>query len=165
MGQLANEEGAEDEDADEDEDETPHARGPGTIGVNDLGPQSERTMRHVEGTTGGPTVDMQGIDVEAAVGRKPLIVRTPAPAGSTGQADDGRKEGQAQESSAGDKGNEEEDVVSDAESEVSQKREAEEEPLGSPAAKKAKDERADADRDEIMKETEGGASDETGERN
>ncbi|KZL69158.1 PPP4R2 domain protein [Colletotrichum tofieldiae] len=50
----------------EEENEVPHARGPEEIGVGDLGPQSETTSF----VGGGPGVEMQGIDVEAAVGRK-----------------------------------------------------------------------------------------------
>ncbi|KXH55919.1 hypothetical protein CSAL01_05600 [Colletotrichum salicis] len=50
----------------EDENEAPYARGPEEIGVGDLGPQSETTSF----VGGGPGLDMQGIDVEAAVGRK-----------------------------------------------------------------------------------------------
>ncbi|GKT43092.1 uncharacterized protein ColSpa_03273 [Colletotrichum spaethianum] len=50
----------------EEENEVPHARGPEEIGVGDLGPQSETTSF----VAGGPGVEMQGIDVEAAVGRK-----------------------------------------------------------------------------------------------
>ena len=54
----------EDEEAPEEEEETPHARGPEEIGVNDTGPQSVTTSHMGEGGLG-----MQGIDVEAAVGR------------------------------------------------------------------------------------------------
>jgi len=43
-----------------DDDETPHARGPEEIGMEDMGPQ-------VASSVG---IGMQGIDVEAAVGRK-----------------------------------------------------------------------------------------------
>ncbi|CEJ89147.1 hypothetical protein VHEMI05008 [[Torrubiella] hemipterigena] len=48
----------------EDEEEVPHARGPEEIGVNDTGPQ--RTTASVVGEGG---VEMQSIDVAAAVGR------------------------------------------------------------------------------------------------
>jgi hypothetical protein len=52
-----------------EEDELPHARGPDEIGMEDMGPQaavstSERT---------GPGMAMQGIDIEAAVGRKLVV--------------------------------------------------------------------------------------------
>ena len=51
--------------ADEEEEEVPHARGPEEIGVNDTGPQGATTSY-----VGEDGVDMQGIDLEAAVGRK-----------------------------------------------------------------------------------------------
>ncbi|RSL53685.1 hypothetical protein CEP54_010296 [Fusarium duplospermum] len=51
--------------AQEEEEETPHARGPEEIGVDDTGPQSSTTSYVGEGG-----LEMQGIDVEAAVGRK-----------------------------------------------------------------------------------------------
>jgi hypothetical protein len=47
-----------------EEEETPHARGPEEIGVDDTGPQSSTTSYMGEGG-----VEMQGIDVAAAVGR------------------------------------------------------------------------------------------------
>ena len=49
-----------------EEDEMPHARGPEEIGMEDMGPQSGNSSSE----RGGPTMGMQGIDVEAAVGRK-----------------------------------------------------------------------------------------------
>ncbi|CCT62858.1 uncharacterized protein FFUJ_00545 [Fusarium fujikuroi IMI 58289] len=55
----------EDEEPREEEDEIPHARGPEEIGMSDTGPQSTTTSFMSEGSMG-----MQGIDVEAAVGRK-----------------------------------------------------------------------------------------------
>ncbi|KAL7908598.1 hypothetical protein GGI35DRAFT_480207 [Trichoderma velutinum] len=54
-----------DDEEEEEEEEAPHARGPDEIGVGDTGPQSETTS--VMGEDG---VEMQGIDLEAAVGRK-----------------------------------------------------------------------------------------------
>ena len=49
-----------------EEDEMPHARGPEEIGMEDMGPQAS-----VSGSErGGPGIGMQGIDVEAAVGRR-----------------------------------------------------------------------------------------------
>jgi hypothetical protein len=51
-----------------DEDEKPHARGPEEIGPEDMGPQRESSTS--TNYVGGPGVEMQGIDVEAAVGRK-----------------------------------------------------------------------------------------------
>jgi hypothetical protein len=49
-----------------EEDELPHARGPEEIGMEDMGPQaaSSTTQRM------GPGMAMQGINIEAAVGRK-----------------------------------------------------------------------------------------------
>ncbi|OAA48557.1 Protein phosphatase 4 core regulatory subunit R2 [Metarhizium rileyi] len=55
----------DDRDMDEEEEETPHARGPEEIGVGDTGPQGVTTS-----CMGDEGVLMQGIDVEAAVGRK-----------------------------------------------------------------------------------------------
>jgi hypothetical protein len=50
---------------DDDDEEAPHARGPDEIGVGDTGPQSETTS-----LMGEDGVAMEGIDLEAAVGRK-----------------------------------------------------------------------------------------------
>ncbi|XXH05526.1 hypothetical protein Hte_011956 [Hypoxylon texense] len=51
------------------EEEKPHMRGPEEIGAEDTGPQHASTSN--TSTIGGPGgVEMQGIDVEAAVGRK-----------------------------------------------------------------------------------------------
>ncbi|KAJ4271467.1 hypothetical protein NW762_000170 [Fusarium torreyae] len=55
----------EEEEPHEEEEEVPHARGPEEIGMSDTGPQSTTTSFTSEGGMG-----MQGIDVEAAVGRK-----------------------------------------------------------------------------------------------
>jgi hypothetical protein len=49
-----------------EEDEIPHARGPEEIGMEDMGPQDSGSASQ----RAGPGVGMQGIDVEAAVGRK-----------------------------------------------------------------------------------------------
>lgn len=49
-----------------EDEEMPHARGPDEIGMEDTGPQSAGSM--IE--RGGLHVAMQGIDVEAAVGRR-----------------------------------------------------------------------------------------------
>lgn len=49
-------------DGDDVEDETPHARGPDEIGMEDMGPQGASSINVIHG--------MQGIDVEAAVGRR-----------------------------------------------------------------------------------------------
>ena len=48
-----------------EEDEMPHARGPEEIGMEDMGPQGASGSERMVGTVG-----MQGIDVEAAVGRR-----------------------------------------------------------------------------------------------
>ncbi|KAK4155571.1 hypothetical protein C8A00DRAFT_31617 [Chaetomidium leptoderma] len=59
------------ENVDEEEDEIPHARGPAEIGPADTGPQSAATTNYIAGGgSGGGTMDVQGIDVEAAVGRR-----------------------------------------------------------------------------------------------
>ncbi|KAF5669294.1 hypothetical protein FHETE_5052 [Fusarium heterosporum] len=63
-GRMAMEED-EEEEPHEEEEETPHARGPEEIGMSDTGPQSTTTSFMSEGGMG-----TQGIDVEAAVGRK-----------------------------------------------------------------------------------------------
>ncbi|KAG7141208.1 hypothetical protein HYQ45_002191 [Verticillium longisporum] len=97
-----------------DADEVPHARGPAEIGADDLGPQSASRT-----TYGGPGVEMQGIDVEAAVGRKP----DEEPTTSIN----------------------EDDAASDAESEASQKREADADVGEGPAPKKRKDGDGDED--------------------
>lgn len=49
-----------------EEDESPHARGPDEIGPEDIGTQHTGNSSE----KGGPSVRMQGIDVEAAVGRR-----------------------------------------------------------------------------------------------
>lgn len=56
------------------EDEKPHARGPEEIGPEDMGPQRETNTQ--ANYTAGSGADMQGIDVEAAVGRKADETRT-----------------------------------------------------------------------------------------
>lgn len=58
--------GRGDADGKGEDDETPHARGPEEIGMEDMGPQASGS-----GTErSGPGMTMQGIDVEAAVGRR-----------------------------------------------------------------------------------------------
>lgn len=51
-----------------DEDEVPHARGPDVIGAADMGPQTPSSSTF--SISGGGNVEVRGIDVEAAVGRK-----------------------------------------------------------------------------------------------
>ncbi|KAK3335316.1 hypothetical protein B0T19DRAFT_406057 [Cercophora scortea] len=55
-------------DHDTEDEEVPHARGPEEIGAADTGPQSAEGRTYLPGASG--TVDMRGIDVEAAVGRR-----------------------------------------------------------------------------------------------
>ncbi|TID06272.1 hypothetical protein CH35J_001440 [Colletotrichum higginsianum] len=109
----------------EEESETPHARGPEEIGVGDLGPQSETTS-FISGALG---LEMQGIDVEAAVGRKAEQTHaTPPP-------EDAKKEDDAAEA-----------IVDDAASDTSvtshAKRDADEE-LDGLASKKVKEHEGD----------------------
>jgi len=69
-----------------EEDELPHARGPEEIGMEDMGPQGESTTER-----GGSAVSMgagmQGIDIEAAVGRR-------LPADFKSQEDESNVEGE-----------------------------------------------------------------------
>lgn len=51
-----------------DEEEGPHARGPDIIGAADMGPQNPTSSTF--SISSGGNVEMRGIDVEAAVGRK-----------------------------------------------------------------------------------------------
>lgn len=53
-----------------EDEEKPHARGPEEIGADDLGPQTASSSTFSTSTTTGNT--RQGIDIQAAVGRKPL---------------------------------------------------------------------------------------------
>ncbi|KAK3382486.1 hypothetical protein B0T24DRAFT_587236 [Lasiosphaeria ovina] len=67
--EVADEDAAMNESSEgEDEDEIPHARGPEEIGAADTGPQTATTSNLAVGPSG--TVDISGIDVEAAVGRR-----------------------------------------------------------------------------------------------
>ena len=100
-----------------EEDELPHARGPEEIGMEDMGPQHQAGSA-TERMTGN--VGMQGIDVEAAVGRR--IAPKPDPSTSL-----------ASVSTAKDDAKEEEEKV---ETPTTPKREAEEELTGE--GKKAK---------------------------
>ncbi|KAM0477888.1 hypothetical protein ACHAPX_005655 [Trichoderma viride] len=66
MGEGGQSEASEDQPmGDDDDEEAPHARGPDEIGVGDTGLQSETTS-----LMGEDGVEMEGIDLEAAVGRK-----------------------------------------------------------------------------------------------
>ncbi|KAI0454845.1 hypothetical protein F5B21DRAFT_221721 [Xylaria acuta] len=53
-----------------EDEEKPHARGPEEIGADDLGPQTASSSTLPASTTAGSM--RQGIDIQAAVGRKPL---------------------------------------------------------------------------------------------
>ncbi|KAI0443237.1 hypothetical protein F4803DRAFT_516203 [Xylaria telfairii] len=53
-----------------EDEEKPHARGPEEIGADDLGPQTASSSTFSTSTTTGNM--RQGIDIQAAVGRKPL---------------------------------------------------------------------------------------------
>ncbi|OLN84342.1 hypothetical protein CCHL11_05919 [Colletotrichum chlorophyti] len=103
----------------EEDDELPHARGPEEIGVGDLGPQSVTTS-----FVGRPGLEMQGIDVEAAVGRK-------AEARGTPPADDTQVEDVATEAVP-------DDAASDTSVTSHPKRDADEE-LDGMASKKVKE--------------------------
>ncbi|KOS18394.1 hypothetical protein ESCO_000516 [Escovopsis weberi] len=117
-----------DEDA---EDEVPHARGPEEIGVGDTGPQTVSTSLVGEG--GG--IEMQGIDVEAAVGRK----HADEDRGQPGRAGGGGEDrGGVRQTSPG------------AES-VGSKREAEED-IADPASKKVKEDTTMEDDDKAVVE-------------
>ncbi|PNP46247.1 hypothetical protein TGAMA5MH_02282 [Trichoderma gamsii] len=65
MGEGEQSEASEDQPMGDDDEEAPHARGPDEIGVGDTGLQSETTS-----LMGEDGVEMEGIDLEAAVGRK-----------------------------------------------------------------------------------------------
>ena len=102
----------------DDEEEEPHARGPEEIGVGDTGPQSQSTSHIGEGG-----LDAQGIDIEAAVGRK---------------HDDEEDKGEAKSPGSDASG---------------VKREAEEESDAEPPAKKAKEDGEDGEDDADKMET------------
>ncbi|KAI0538744.1 hypothetical protein GGR58DRAFT_467202 [Xylaria digitata] len=57
-----------------EDEEKPHARGPEEIGADDLGPQTATSSTLPASTITGSR--MQGIDIQAAVGRKPLDTST-----------------------------------------------------------------------------------------
>lgn len=66
-----------------DEEEFPHARGPDIIGAADMGPQTPSSSTF--SISSGGNVEVRGIDVEAAVGRKHEI--TPAASSATAQSE------------------------------------------------------------------------------
>jgi len=75
--------GKGDSDGMGEEDELPHARGPEEIGMEDMGPQG-KSVSEREGSAVSMGVGMQGIDIEAAVGRR-------LPSDSTAPGDDESK--------------------------------------------------------------------------
>ncbi|KAK2043018.1 hypothetical protein LZ31DRAFT_469080 [Colletotrichum somersetense] len=117
----------------EEENEVPHARGPEEIGVGDLGPQSETTSF----ISGGLVLEMQGIDVEAAVGRKAEQTHATSP------LQDGEKENTAA-AAEGERSAEAavDDAASDTSATSHPKRDADEE-LDGLASKKVKEHEGD----------------------
>jgi hypothetical protein len=79
--------GKGDSDGMGEEDELPHARGPEEIGMEDMGPQGGSTTER-GGSAVSMGVGMQGIDIEAAVGR-----RLPSD-GTSSQDDESKVEGE-----------------------------------------------------------------------
>jgi hypothetical protein len=78
-----------------EEDELPHARGPEEIGMEDMGPQHQAGSA-TERMTGN--VGMQGIDVEAAVGRR--IAPKPDPSTSSASASTAKSDAKEEEEKA-----------------------------------------------------------------
>lgn len=87
-GEQPKDTSSEKSDEEMPDDEAPHARGPDIIGAADMGPQTP-TSSSFSLTTGG-TMELRGIDVEAAVGRKheaaPATAADEAPDSSDGGA-------------------------------------------------------------------------------
>lgn len=97
------------------EEEKPHMRGPEELGAEDMGPQHATSS-----TVGGPGgVEMQGIDVEAAVGRK-----ANSPAGRANSKSPPTTE--QQQPDAGDVADDKMDIETTEEDRAEPKREAEE---------------------------------------
>lgn len=71
---------------DGEEEEAPRARGPDEIGVNDTGPQSETTS-----VVGEDGIEMEGIDLEAAVGRKHADEKNASPESSSSSTAEEKK--------------------------------------------------------------------------
>lgn len=125
MGEGEQSEASEDQPmGDDDGEEAPHARGPDEIGVGDTGPQSETTS-----LMGEDGVEMEGIDLEAAVGRKHADDKgkSSAPGGEKSTADES-----ASSSSS-------ERAKSPSAESVSSKREAEDDLEDDVVAKKVKE--------------------------
>jgi hypothetical protein len=72
-----------------EEDEVPHARGPEEIGMEDVGMQGASGSERMSGVGAG----MQGIDVEAAVGRR-IEPKPDSSSASSEQKEDGKVEGE-----------------------------------------------------------------------
>lgn len=106
---------------DEEEEETPHARGPEEIGVNDTGLQGTTTSY-----VGEDGVDMQGIDLEAAVGRKQDEQVPPPPDAEAKAKDLGRSPGAESASGAGMKREAEQELESETPKKVKESVEGEE---------------------------------------
>ncbi|KAG8159596.1 hypothetical protein KVR01_010233 [Diaporthe batatas] len=70
-----------------DEEEAPHARGPDHIGAADMGPQAPASSSF--SLSSGGNMEVRGIDVEAAVGRKHEAAPAPAAAETPDSSDDG----------------------------------------------------------------------------
>ncbi|KAI1761664.1 hypothetical protein GGR53DRAFT_17932 [Hypoxylon sp. FL1150] len=98
------------------EEEKPHMRGPEELGAEDMGPQHATSNTSTVGGPGG--VEMQGIDVEAAVGR-----RANSPAGRTSSKSPPTAE---QQPNAGDSIGDRMDIEITEEDKAEPKREAEE---------------------------------------
>lgn len=122
----------------DDEEEIPHARGPDEIGVGDTGPQTATTS-----SMGESGLEMQGIDVAAAVGRPPEEEEHPEQpkkpedeeATEGAKADVGETE---EDTEKGEKKEAEDDTSKDVDA-AGTKREAEDTAEGEPA-KKVKEE-------------------------
>lgn len=69
-----------------DEDESPHARGPDHIGAADMGPQAPTSSSF--SLSSGGNIEVRGIDVEAAVGRKHEAPAANAAAATAGETPD-----------------------------------------------------------------------------
>ncbi|CAJ2499906.1 Uu.00g027590.m01.CDS01 [Anthostomella pinea] len=118
-----------------EDEERPHARGPEEIGSHDVGPQSASNTSTIDGPGG---IEMQGIDLQAAVGRKAVAVPTDesststAPGTTERAAKTEQQKPQEQEEDDGDK------MDVEVEALTTPKREAEDQ-LASAASKKLKE--------------------------
>lgn len=76
-----------------DEEEAPHARGPDIIGAADMGPQAPTSSSF--SLSSGGNMEVRGIDVEAAVGRKHEASSAPTAAAAADEAPDSSDDGAA----------------------------------------------------------------------